>query len=318
MTSETSTSSSIVVSTSQPSPNSLTSSQIANINNVDTNSSLNSSTESSNSNQLSDITISDTNDIDSSGEEEPGDVMSGRSLDSSNNSSGIQEGSGNSSDGNIVEPQSVVNGSQVNVNSSDINPNNATTEESSDITNITVSDDQGQESPGTDLDDLNQTSDSKVIELNSTPPTSNGTSVEISFTTLHVENNDSAINGVSSDISNISSREHLKDNSTSNVLHSSVTKIANLSIDNHEIEITTIRNNIEQQLPLNTTQVPVPKTELDNDDSSNQSTTHITNTARTRIVSIEENVSIGVGSGEGSGEIISDSRQIFSDEEVER
>ena len=279
---------------------------------------MNSSTESSNSNLLSDITISDTNDIDSSGGEEPDDVVSGRSLDSSNNSSVIQEGSGDSPDGNVVESQSEVNGSQVNVNSSDINPNNATTVESSNITNVTVSDGQDQESLGNDLDDLNQTSDSKVIELNSTPPTSNVTSVENSFTTLHVQNDDSAINGVSSAISNISSREHLRDNSTSIVSHSSVTQIANLSIDNHEIEITTIRNNIEQQLPLNTTQVPVPKTELDNNGSSNQSTTHITNTARTRIVSFEENVSIGVGSGEGSGEIISDSRQIFSDEEVER
>ena len=279
---------------------------------------MNSSTESSNSNLLSDITISDTNDIDSSGGEEPDDVVAGRSLDSSNNSSVIQEGSGDSPDGNVVESQSEVNGSQVNVNSSDINPNNATTVESSNITNVTVSDGQDQESLGNDLDDLNQTSDSKVIELNSTPPTSNVTSVENSFTTLHVQNDDNAINGVSSAISNISSREHLRDNSTSIVSHSSVTQIANLSIDNHEIEITTIRNNIDQQLPLNTTKVPVPKTELDNNGSSNQSTTHITNTARTRIVSIEENVSIGDGSGEGSGEIISDSRQIFSDEEVER
>ena len=267
---------------------------------------------------MSDITISDANDIDSSGGEEPGDVVSVRSLDSSNDSSVIQEGSGNSLDGNVVESQSEINGSQVNVNSSDINPNNATTVESSNIPNVTVSDDQDQESLGTDLDDLNQTSESKVIELNSTPPTSNGTSDENSFTTLHVQNNDSAINGVSSAISNISSRENLKDSSTSIVSHNSVTQIANFSIDNHEIEITTIRKNIEQQLPLNTTQAPVPKTELDNDDSSNPSTTHITNTARTRIVSIEENVSIGVGSGEGSGEIISDSRQIFSDEEVER
>ena len=49
-------------------------------------------------------------------------------------------------------------------------------------------------------------------------------------------------------------------------------------------------------------------------------TTHITNTSQTRIVSIEdaENVSIGDGSGEGSGDSFSDSRQLFAKEEVER
>ena len=75
-------------------------------------------------------------------------------------------------------------------------------------------------------------------------------------------------------------------------------------------------HNNEHQLSLNTTHVP--KTVVDN--NLNQSTTHITNTPQTRIVSIEdaENVSIGDGSGEGSGDSFSDSRQLFAKEEVER
>ena len=310
-------SSNVEGTTSHPSPHS-TLLQNNNVNNINNNSISNSPTASTsrlNSNSSSDIEISGTNDIDNSGEEEPRGVVAGRSLDAGDNSSAVVEGSGNSHDGNAIGDQLVEDNIQGHVNSSDINPNNSTTEESSDdtnTTNITVSDDQDQGSVDTVPENQNQTSISKVIELNSTQ----STSVATSFTSSNNLDKDSELNSVTSATPHTSSQEQIGGSSTSSLPNNTVTQIANLSTDKDELSVTTIRINNEQQLPLNTTQVP--KTVVDN--NLNQSITHITNTSQTRIVSIEdvENVSIGDGSGEGSGDSFSDSRQLFSKEEVER
>ena len=132
---------------------------------------------------------------------------------------------------------------------------------------------------------------------------------------MHVPNNDS----VSSVTPNTSSLEQIRDSLTDSISNSTVTKIANQSNVKYEVEITTIRNNITQQLPLNTTQAPVPKTNVPNDDDSKQSSKHITSTSQTRLFSIDDNMNDG-GSGEGNEvySTVSDSRQIyFKDEEVE-